>query len=67
MNLAEMETRYPTIGEAAGHCGLAATCSTCMYCRYPEDGEHLFLTAALERHENIRVPWFCIYCKKGGD
>ena len=67
MKLAEMESRYLPIAEAAGHCGLAATCSTCMYCRYPEDGERLVAEAAVERHETLDVPWFCSRSRKGGE
>ena len=63
MKLKEMENRYMTIAEAAGHCGLAATCSTCMYCRYPDDGERLFYDAAINNHETMVIPWFCEYCK----
>ena len=66
MKLKEMESHYLTIGEAAGHCGLASTCSTCMYCRYPEDGERLVAEAAVERHENLNVPWFCSHSGRGG-
>ena len=65
MKFNEMKSRYLTIAEAHGRCGLACTCSTCMYCVYPEDGEHLVAEAAINRHENLNVPWFCSYCKKG--
>lgn len=64
MKLKDMEKSYYTIGDVAGKCDLAATCSTCMYCRYPEDGERLFAEAAVNHHEIFNIPWFCEYHRR---
>lgn len=72
MKYNEMVVSYLTVNEAGKigddgtrRCGIAASCSTCMYCMYPDDGEDLEVRAALERHEHLVIPYFCGITKKG--
>lgn len=69
MKYNEMISIYKTISEASKigidgvrRCGLAACCSTCMYCMYPDYEEEPEIKAALERHEHLVIPYFC-FCR----